>query len=762
MDRCSSQVLLLLSIVGLACAFTACVGKSGPTSNNGTVVSVTLNPAATLSIDLGATQGFSATARNSLGQTLVVGIEFFSSNTAALNIAANGAACAGTWDPTVTICTPGASGVAQVTAVANGVSSPPTTVYVHEHIGSITVARIGNPNPDNGCFAQGQSWDYQATAFSTNGVDITATVGPMSWVAANATVLTVDFNVNGLQLNQVQVTARNPGITQLFASVSGVTSNPLDKPYISCLVGSIMLQLSGSPGNSVNINAGGSETIQATVLDTLGNTVKSPPLTWNTTNPEVATVSNGTVSARQNLGGADITASCTPPTCNIGVLPGLPVYANKGKLPNGQTAWGVISVNVTASKPPTYTAWAATTDCGANLNCTSTMFSVTPGANPIVAAATVPFTPNSLMFTPQGARAYMGSPMGLMFLDLGGPNPAVNTVSSATTPCNVAICGKVLAISPDGNRVVVADTVTQPNQVYIYDNSNPAKVADLLISGGIAAAFSPDEMKFFILTNSGTMYVSSKVDALASFSVAGTAADVALSADGSFAYVAGTPGALSVSGFATCNLANVFNNATLSATPLAIRPLPDLRISPSGELAESVLALDPPNVDIFTVTSVQNPLTENPPGQFFCQAPTVTVDSMDFPPQSFDLGQGNFTPLLMQVAGNGTQVIVVAKNVPAVLVLDLNAGTTTAIPLANNPTPLAAAASTDGSQVFVAACDGIHPDHPDTCNSVHLVNTLAGGDIQEVVFTNTNTSDSMCNNLPGIPCLPNLIAIKPQ
>ncbi len=762
MDRCSSRVLLFLLVAGLACGFTGCVGKSGPTSGNGTVESVTLNPANTLSIDLGATEGFSAIARNNLGQTVLVGFQFSSSNTAALNIAANGAACAGTWDPTVTICTPGTSGVAQVTAVANGVSSPPTTVYVHQHIGSITVARIGNPNPDNGCFAQGQSWDYQATAFNTNGVDITSTVGPMNWVPANANVLTVNFNVNGLQPNQVQVTARNPGITQLFASVSGVTSDPLDKPYVSCLVGSIMLQLPGSPGNSVNVNAGGSQTVQATVLDTLGNIVKSPPLTWSTTNSEVATVSNGTVSARQNLGEADITATCTPPTCNIGVLPGLPVYASNGKLPNGQPGWGVISVNVTASKPPTYTAWAATTDCGQNLNCTSTMFSLTSGANPIALTATVPFTPNSLMFTPQGTRAYMGSPMGLMFLDLSGSNAVVNTISSATTPCNVAVCGKVLAISPDGNRVVVADAVTQPNQVYIFD-ANQSNPVDLLISGAVAAAFSPDEMKVFILTSSGTMFVSSKVDALASFSVAGTAADVALSADGSFAYVAGTPGALSASGFATCNLENVFNNATLSATPLAIRPLPDLRISPSGELAESVLALDPPNVDIFTVTSVQNPLIENPPnsGKFFCQAPTVTVDSMDFPPQSFNLGQGNFTPLLMQVTGNGTQVIVVAKNVPAVLVLDLNAGTTTAIPLANNPVPLAAAASTDGSQVFVASCDGIHPDHPDTCNSVHIVNTLAGGDIQEVVFTNTNTSDSMCNNLPGIPCLPNLVAIKP-
>jgi len=754
MDRCSSRVLLLLLVAGLACGFTGCVGKSGPTSGNGTVESVTLNPANTLSIDLGATQGFSAIARNNLGQTVLVGFQFSSSNTAALNIAANGAACAGTWDPTVTICTPGASGVAQVTAVANGVSSPPTTVYVHQHIGSITVARIGNPNPDNGCFAQGQSWDYQATAFNTNGVDITSTVGPMNWVPSNANVLTVDFNVNGLQPNQVQVTARNPGITQLFANVSGVTSNPLDKPYVSCLVGSVMLQLPGNPGNSVNVNAGGSQTVQATVLDTLGNIVKSPPLTWSTTNSEVATVSNGTVSARQNLGGADITATCTPPTCNIGVLPGLPVYASNGKLPNGQPGWGVISVNVTASKPPTYTAWAATTDCGTNLNCTSIMFSVTSGVNPIAQSATVPFTPNSLMFTPQGSRAYMGSPMGLMFLDLGTPNPVVNTVSSATTPCNVAVCGQVLAISPDGNRVVVADAVTQPNQVYIFDNANQSNPpVDLLISGAIAAAFSPDEMKVFILTSSGTMYVSSKVDALTPVALGGSPTDVAFSADGSFAYVAGAAGN-SLSTVATCNLAGL-GSVVGTAIPIKIFPLPNVQTS-GAFTVQNVAALAPPNIDIFSAEFSQNPLGK---GQFTCNSPNLNSLTLA---GSFDLGQGNFTPLLMQVTGNGTQVIVVAKNVPAVLVLDLNAGTTTAIPLANNPNPLAAAASTDGSQVFVASCDGIHPDHPDTCNSVHIVNTLAGGDIQEVVFTNTNTSDSMCNNLPGTPCLPNLIAIKPQ
>ena len=44
------------------------------------------------------------------------------------------------------------------------------------------------------------------------------------------------------------------------------------------------------------------------------------------------------------------------------------------------------------------------------------------------------------------------------------------------------------------------------------------------------------------------------------------------------------------------------------------------------------------------------------------------------------------------------------------------------------------------------------------------MNILAGGDLQEVVFTNINTNDSMCNNLDpnGPPCLPDLIAVKPQ
>ena len=42
--------------------------------------------------------------------------------------------------------------------------------------------------------------------------------------------------------------------------------------------------------------------------------------------------------------------------------------------------------------------------------------------------------------------------------------------------------------------------------------------------------------------------------------------------------------------------------------------------------------------------------------------------------------------------------------------------------------------------------------------------TQSGGDIQQAVYTNTNTNDSMCSNLDPVthPCTPNLLAVRPQ
>ena len=847
MHRCGSGSLLTLAITFVV-GLTGCLGKSSNNPGNGGVQSVTLSPGSYPSIDTGATLFFSATGKNAAGGTVLgVDIQFIvesgSPNVSApLSIASNGSACAGTWDPSATICSPGTPGIALVTAVINRVSSPPTTVYVHQHIDSIQVVQAETPPPQYPCFSQGQTWQFEGIAYS-NHVDITNTVGPMSWSSSNAGVVTTTPYVPPEQpnvLNQVQVTAKAPGITQLFATVSGTTSGPY--AYTTCLIQALYLQIAGQgqEGNSITLNNGGSVSITATAVDTLyhianSTPLTSPPLTWSTTNPEVAAFSSSTnttginsATARANLGGATVFASCTPPTCNIGVLPSLPIYASDGLLPDGTKGYGTISINVTSSSnPPTYTAWAATTDCGNALGCSSAMFAVTPGTTPIGSILSVPRTPNSMMFNHLSAgRVYLGSDQGLMYADVTGSSPSVALVSNSSTPCNVSLCGKVLTISNDGNLVVVSDTVSTPSQVYIYNGSN-ASIApvDLILSNAgetaTAAAFSPDQLKLFILTQfqapppapagtyMGNIYVYSTVDAFTlvppvtpgnatTFSTPANA--VISSMDGSFAYVAvqpvptvfpATPIPGFVSGFANCDTpasevlsSDVFiANPSINANPLALFPLPTLQIDSQGNPTEVVLALDTPEaqktpappappppppppttIDMFGVNVTPGlPLGDT---QFVCNPPSVALDA-NFPQTSVNLGQGNFIPVYSQLVADGSEMIIVARRIPAVLLFNVSNRTTSSIPLVGNTDPLSASASTDGSQVYIAACDQYAPDGK-TCaaGSVHIIDTTSRGDFQQVPYANINNNNNpnMCNsqgtNAPL--CLPNLIAIRPQ
>ena len=665
------------------------------------------------------------------------------------------------------------------------------------------------------CFPQGQTWLFQAVAYSGNPpVDITNSVGPMNWSSSNSVVVTTIPYVPPSQptvLNQIQTTARTPGITQLSANVAGTTSSPY--PYTTCLIQAIYLQIGGqgSAGNSITLNNGGSVRITATAIDSLYNVanfdlapLSNPPLTWSTTNPEVAaftattnTTGTNTAAARKGPGGATLTASCTPPSCNIGVLPALPIYASNGTLPNGTEGYGTISVDAVlapAATPPTYTAWAATTDCNNQAGCTSALFSVTPttsaGANPIgPSILTLPRTPNSMMFNHvQAARLYIGSDQGLMYVDLAGTSLKVSTVSNLSTPCNVALCGQVLTISNDGRLAVVSDTVSTPSQVYIYNGgSSGGAPVDLVLSTpgekATAAAFSPDQLKLFILTDVGNMYVYSTVDPLALVQLAAPATDVQFSADGSFAYVAGAP-ASAVSAYSTCSLPDApsvdSGSVVASSTPLKIFPSPVIPLpfgayGPPpfnkdifGWTTQTILALEPPNVEFLTAEFAQNPLVD---GQFTCNPPlTQPNGSNGFTKgASFNLGQGNFTPLYSQFVADGSQLLLVAENIPAVLLFDVASGNTTSIPLANSANPLSASASTDGSQVFIAACDqydpNVQPPNPPVCalGSIHIVNTVAQGDYQQVPYVNNNNRN-MCTNggNPAPQCLPNMLAIQPD
>jgi hypothetical protein len=809
MHRCGSVFLLTLAIAFVfLLALSGCLGKSSTNPGNGGVQSVTLSPSYTASIEVGATQVFNASAKDANGKAVIgLNIQYvvasgIPNSVAPLSILSNGNACAGTWDNTGAYCRPGLSGIALVTAVANGVSSPVTTVYVHQHIDSIQIAILPTPPPlpapqqHYDCFTQGQPWLFQAVAYSGNPpVDITNSVGPFTWSSSNSVVVSPGTAVPGILPNQIETTARTPGITQLFASVAGTTSSPY--PYTTCLVKAIYLQIGGqgSAGNSITVNNGGSVPVTASAVDTLigvaywdSAPLSNPPLTWSTTNPEVAafgsttnTTGTNSAAARKNPGGATLTASCTPPSCNVGVLPALPIYASNGTLPNGTLGYGAISVDVVlapTATPPTYSAWAATTDCNNQAGCTSALFSVTPttsaGANPIgPSILTLPRTPNSLMFNHlSAARLYIGSDQGLMYVDLAGTSLNVSTVSNLSTPCNVSLCGQLLTISNDGKLAVVSDTVSTPSQVYIYNSGTTSGTSvDLILSTpgekATAAAFSPDQLKLFILTDVGNMYVYSTVDPLALVHLAAPATDVEFSADGSFAYVAGTPPG-SVSAYSTCALPNEasvkIGSVVASSTPLKIFPSPVAQADPLG-LTQNIIALEPPNIEFLTAAQfTQDPLTD--PLQLTCNPPTIQSFTKG---ASFNLGQGNFTPLYSQFVADGSQLLLVAQNIPAVLLFDVASGTTSSIPLANSANPLSASASTDGSQVFIAACDqydpNVKPPNPPVCalGSIHIVNTVTQGDYQQVPYVNNNNRNMCTNEGNPVPqCLPNLVAIRPD
>jgi len=814
MFRCRS-VLMVIPALAFILALSGCLGSSTSNSAAGGVKTVSLSPSGIVSMQLGATQAFTAGAMGANGKAIIgTDIQFLvssppgSTTPPPLSITNAGAACAGTWDATQSLCSPGSPGVAIVTAMANGVSSSQTTVYVHNPIASLQLSQAQTQPPIYDCFSQGQTWLYQATAFDSNGDDITATIGQPSWNTSNSGVISTNTSPSQpipLPLYQVQITAASPGVTNLYATISGATSNSM--PITTCLVRSIRLQVSGTTASSVSVSSGSSVSLQATVLDSLGATLTKPPLTWITSNPESASfgtaqTTSGTNSATTHSisGGAVISAACVPPTCNIGVLPNIDVptitppyseqdptavptyvFASDGPLSPSDTlqAYGALSVAVTNSSTtsPTYGVWSATDLCGDTTNgCSSVMFSVTAplttGNNPIIATVTVPRTPNSMMFNHQ-SRIYMGSDQGLMYYDAGGTGGTVALVSPVSTPCNVALCGKVLTVSNDGKQVVVADTVSATPQAYIYNTSSSnATVTDLVLPAvATAAAFSPDESKIFLLTQNGMMYVYSTVEALASVSLPSSAVSgtsVAFSADGSFAYVAGSSGNTgSVSAYSTCGLAGepsvLLPGGTVPTTgvPLQLFTSPVITHS-DNTISQNIFVFEPPNIQVLTAqfSQVSNPLLTQPT-RYFCNAPTLSQFSVT---ANYTLPGGQFTPVYANLVNNGTDLIVVARFNPAVEIF--SSGSTIRIGLDASYDPRWASASDDAKFVFVGACDQYpnnDPTQPCSAGSLHIVNTSGTGTDQKVPYIN-NTTNNMCNGLgAGAPyCFPDMVAVKPH
>jgi hypothetical protein len=730
--------LAALGCILLSCAFLASCGHSQTTNvvvnPVPTSVSLTSSSAVGLnvSLEVGKTLGFTATARNPSNQVINETFSFLSSNPAVVTIAGNGAACAGTWDSLTNpqVCTPGTVGTGQLTATAQNVSSAPITVYVHARITSIAVSKVPvqAPTLSNVCLSKGapagpESWLYQATAMNGSN-DITSSVGPFSWQGVSPTGSSAIVNLTSTPattpaLNEEIVSAGVPGLGMIFASASGLNSQTV--PVETCPVQTISIAAAGNPATSLLVNAGTSTTLNATVTDILGITLTGVPLTWSTSNPISTTASGSSstvfgslgIATAAAVGAANVTASCTPPTCNGGIKPSLPIY------PASPISFTVRGTSTPASPTVYVSTTACTTANPTNAICNATIVPITKSSTTSAFSAgspvALPASPNSILFDPKGTNAYLGVASTHF-----GQNGAMVFSGSAASQFTSAF-GTVLAASPDTTSVIFSDTVDTPNQIFVCNNCSTTSrtITSVLIPGATAAAFSPDSVKAYIVAGSN-LYIYSKVDALQKISLTAQAFDAAFIGNGMFGYLAGGDAAGAAS-FPVCfdpNSGAALGSVATAPGAMMMRALPD---------GNSILALAPPDVETITASIGGSP-SLNVPG---CPAPRGFYTLANSVSPALNLGQGAFIPTQLMISEDGSTAYILGKTpppntapLPFVITFNIGNQTTSLISLSGTAVPLSASISPAGDFLFVGADDG----------TVHVVDTASGADLQQISF----------------------------
>jgi hypothetical protein len=800
--RCVQRFWLIITIAIFA--FLPACGKSKPPGPNPFPAKISLNPPTSASLQFGATLLFTASAQNSVNTNINATFTYATSNAGVVDISPSGFACAGSWNaPSYNVCTPGAGGTAQITASALGATSPPTLVFVHPPIDNIQVSLVPpvnspppacptqialpaacavkfNPAAANYCLSQNQVQTLQATAYS-QGVDITPTVGPFTWNQANAGVVTITpiitSTTTNTATNQATVVSNTPGATQVVATASGVSS----QPYIAetCPVQCITLELGENGSQNIGqtsfiTNKGTNETITATAVDVQGCIVPKAPLTWTSSSPAAVTAGSATAGCAAGAacsvttsqpGAGVVTASCTPPACNVGFplnAPGLPALY----LPQPVYSVGAISGLVTGATSAT-NVLATSQDCYSNAQCGVGLYNVSTTTNLAGSSTSMPAPPNSLLFDAAGDKAYAGSQFGAFVINVGSLGSSTNPfilLPASGTPLG-QVTGRVIAVSANGNSAIFSDTVSTPNQVYVVNNSGTATGSvPLNINSATTATFSPDSAKAFILGDGGnTLYVYSPLQALQKYPLTAPANTVAFSSNGAFAFLAGGNSAGGIDVLNTCNnLPATITIAGLPASPTFLKMVPP-GSAPTGNATIPALSqddlhsldvfvgVDSTGVDVIATTnaSLPPPVTTLCPLQQITLANTNTLTPTPFPPTHIDLQKGTFHPLNFFLSPDGNQVFIITSD-QGVLVYSFATQSVNAIPLSGNAAPVAGDMSVDGTLLYVAGTDGI----------LHELDTLLLSDQMEISFAALpNSSNNFCDS--SYPCTLNIVAVKP-
>lgn len=624
----------------------------------GPAAKVIVNPS-TISLDLGQVfTGLSAVVTDAAdkqvcatgGQVACV-VTYSATPAGIVDIANNGALCAGTWDskslPVVCTpvpdnpATPAREGVGTVNLTGTYQSitgSTPAVVSTHVRISSITLS-AATP----GCASSGTTQQFNAKAFDSSGADITSSVGAFTWSLSDTTIGSISST--GL------VTAVKPGAGSIVATNNAVNSLPIT--YQTCSPANISLIVSGSSPaqTSVTLAPAATSTLAVTVTDTKGATIPAAniALTFSSSSPRTASFAATTgVLTAGTAGNAVIVASCTPPTCNPGV--GQPIYSN----PFNVTVTGTSTTTVYATGADATTVVPIDT----TTNTAGTPVTV-PTITPTGGTATQP-TINSAVASLGGDKIYYGTNLGLLTF-----TTATNTFG---TP-NISLPGRVLAVSPDGVRVIIRD----PNNtsVYVLDNTNNS-FQTLTIANATGADWSPDSMKAFI-TAGTTMFVYSTAVANRTVTLASAAADIAAAPQGTLAYAGGTN---SLQVIAVCTNATV-SNVPLTGTPVLVE---------AAANGARIFAADTTSIHRVDITI---PSQACPPTTF-----TNTGASFSF--------GGPFTPKQLIVLSDASRAYLTTSSA-GVRSLNANTGATSTIALTGGGVATTGGATNDGASVYVGA-----------------------------------------------------------
>ncbi len=815
--RWAVAIISLLSLGG--CGKTS---KPGIPNFPGRVI---LTPGINISMVLGATLNFTASVQTSTGGIVRTPATFTSSDTSILTLAPNGVACAGQFNLNYTVCTPGATGPVTVTATALGASSIPTYVFVHAPIDNIIVTGVlltGLPVQEP-CLSKGQSMTVEARAFS-QGTDITSSVGPFTWSANNPSVVSLVPLVNeayNFATNQATANAGSPGFTEIYASASGVTSLSFLQPqfqnsqgatsppldfFETCPILSIALEV-GAPGTQQTgqttfvTSKGTAQNATAVLTDVMGNSslpntngavvLNAIPLTWSASQPGVLSTGTGCTNSctlsTPLPGSGSVTASCSPPSCNVGfplvpaslsspsavasctnffralAPPGfscqqlipVPVYADPlpaslGSTPGNGAISGIITGTASAAS-----VLATSTGCAHEVpvNCSASIYSLTTAKEITGPENPLPVPPNSLVFDLTGDRVFMGSDFGAFMINPGSFGSSNNPYTSLGT-----VTGTVLASAINGSAAVFSDTIHTPNQAYVVNSSaiNSQAITALNISQAVTAAFSPDGLKTFIVGNGGnSLYIYSTQQALQGpIALTGPANSIGFSPNGAFAFVAqqapSPTGSAYLSAYATCNN-QIAKNLLLPANPLFMRVLPGLHIDGRDSYGYTipdgthVLVLDATGFDV--ITAIISPVVVLRALPSFA---TILLHAA----QRIELGQGKLQPVNFFVSADSSQLYIASTGSASILVYDFDTGAVTGIELLGNATPLGADISPDAGTILIAGSDGM----------LHEVSTALGGsDLYQIIFPSLpNYLNPFCTFTPAQgACTLNMVLAKP-